>query len=191
MSPPSMSRSAAVAALALALAACGEGTSKSGAKREIAPVPMPATKKEPAKEPMKEPAPDDAYSKGTASKEAAPKETAPQEAMPKAPSTGDPPVPAPADAANAAHREFQDAIAARLKSVDEQITALAAKVKAAAEDQKESLQKTFDDLSVKRDEAANQLDQIRIIAADKWDTAKADLEKSVGALESAAAEALK
>jgi hypothetical protein len=184
-----MSRSAAVAALALALAACGQGTSDSGAKRELAPVPMPASKKEPAKEPMKEPAPDDAYSKGTASKEAAPKETAPQEAMPKAPSTGDPPV--AADPAIAAHREFQDAIAARLKAVDEQITALAAKVKAAAEDQKDPLQKTFDDLSAKRDEAANQLDQIRTIAADKWDTAKADLEKSVGALESAAAEALK
>ena len=185
MSPPSIGRCAAVAALALALAGCGAGTSDTKPKREAAPVPMPEQKKQPAKDPAQP----DPYTKGTASKEAAPKETAPQEAMPKAPSSGDPPV-AP-DPAIAAHREFQDAVAARLKTVDEQITALAAKVKAAAEDQRAPLQKTFDDLSAKRDEAANQLDQIRTIAADKWDTAKADLEKCVASLESSAAEALK
>lgn len=180
MSPPSIGRSAAVAALALALAGCGAGTSDTKPKRELAPLPSPAQKKEPAKDPAQP----DPYAKG-----AAPSEAAPKEAMPKAPSMGDPPV-AP-DPAIAEHREFQDAVAARLKTVDEQITALAAKVKAAAEDQRAPLQKTFDDLSAKRDEAANQLDQIRTIAADKWDTAKADLEKCVAALESSATEALK
>ena len=189
MSPPSISRGAAVAALVLALAACGQASKTTGAKHEAAPVPLPQAKPEPKTEPKAEPMPakqpEDAYSKA-----AAPKETPPDAApMPKTPSTGDPPV-AP-DTADAAHKEFQDSIDARLKKVDEQMTALAAKVKAASEDKRDAMQKTFDELSLKRDDAATKLDQIRTIAADKWDTAKADLEKFVGELETAAAEANK
>lgn len=187
MSPPSIGRSAAVAALALALAACSEGSKSKEPKREIAPVPVPEQK------PLPEPSKEDPYSKDASAKDAVPEAPAPlepmPEAMPKAPSTGDPPMPPAAD--DAAHREFQDAVDARLKKVDEQITALATKVKDATEEQRAALQKAFDELSLKRDDAATQLDQIKSIAADKWDAAKAELEKSVAALESAAAEALK
>ena len=183
MSPSRIGRSVAFAALVLAVAACnGEGSKAKQEKHELAPVPARHT----------EPAPPEAQpAKGAVSTSPAPTEepAAPKEAVPKAPSMGDPPV--AADPAIAAHREFEDGISARLKAVDGQITELAAKVKAATEDQRAALQKTFDDLSAKRDEAATKLDQIRTVAADKWDTAKADLDKSVGSLESAAAEALK
>lgn len=185
MSPPRIGRSAAVAALTLALAACGDGSKSTEPKHELAPVP--------AAKPKSEPAPQDAYSKNAPPKDALPAEPAPtpppKDAMPKAPSMGDPPV-AP-DPAIAAHHEFEDAVTARLKAVDTQITQLADKIKSAAEDQKQPLQKLFDDLSAKRDEAATKLDQIKTIASDKWDTAKAELDRSVASLESAAAEALK
>jgi hypothetical protein len=183
MSPPTIGRSAAVAALVLALAACGEGSKPANQKHELAPVPVPRTQPEPA---PKESYPKDANTTNPAPKETAP---APKDALPKAPSMGDPPV--PADPAIAAHHEFEDAVSARLKTVDGQITELAAKVKSAAEDQRAALQKSLDDLSTRRDEAATKLDQIRTVSADKWDTAKAELDKSVAALESAAAEALK
>jgi hypothetical protein len=180
-----------VAALAFTLFACGDGSKTSNEKREVAPVPVPESP------PRDEPAKNDPYAKDEPAKDTAPnadpltqapKEPAP-DAMPKTPSTGDPPMPPAVD--DTAHKEFQDAVDARLKKVDEQMTALAAKVKDASEDAKAALQKSFDDLSQKRDEAATKLDEIRAIAADKWDAAKATLEKSVSELETAVAEALK
>ena len=181
MSPPRIARSAAVAALALAASACsGEGSNKPGEKRELAPVPTA--------EPSTEPAKEDAYSKSPSPSDAAPVTPAPTPAPMPEPKVDEP---KPMGDPLAAHREFEDAISARLKTIDGQITQLADKVKAATDDQRKALQETFDNLSAKRDEAATQFDQIRTIAADKWDTAKADLEKTVAALESSAAEALK
>ena len=189
MSPPRIGRSAAAAALVLAVAACGDATSKTGEKRESAPVP--------SARPKPEPAPKDAYPNDAPPKDAAPAAPAPapppqddpNATMPKPSSTGDPPI-APA-APLTGHREFEDAVSARLKTVDEQITKLADKLKAATEDQRAALQKAFDDVSAKRDDAATKLDELRGLAADKWDTAKADLEKAVSALETAATDALK
>jgi hypothetical protein len=206
MNPRSIGKGAAVAALALTLFACGEGSKYKDEPRELGPVPVPES--QPRDEPVKddpyakdEPSKDDPYSKGTASDGTGttvpdpmtktPAEPAP-DALPKTPSTGDPPLP-PADDTNAAtaHREFQDAINARLKKVDERITELSTKVKEAAEDQRAALQKSFDDLSRQRDEAATKLDEIRAIAADKWNTASAELEKAVSDLEDAIERALK
>ena len=195
MSSRSIGKGAAVAALALTLFACGEGSNYRDEPREIGPVPVPESP--PRDEPVtNDPyGKDDPYSKDTTpgtepgSQTKTPTEPAP-DALPKTPSTGDPPLPDDTNAATA-HREFQDAMNARLKKLDERFNEFAVKVKDASEDARAGLQKSFDELSVKRDEAATKLDEIRSIAAEKWNTASTELEKAVSDLEDSIERALK